>query len=103
MKRFLILLALTLMVTGLCLAGSATGYVTDAKCAKAGKAGADHAGCAKGCIGGGEAAVLVTDDGKIYEIADQDKVKDHAGAKVTVMGKIDGMKITSIDSVEAAS
>jgi hypothetical protein len=105
MKRFLTLLALTLMVTALCLAGSATatGYVTDAKCAKGGKAGAEHAGCAKGCIGGGEPAVLVTDDGKIYEIADQGKIKDHAGAKVTVTGKIDGMKIKSIDSVKAAS
>ena len=103
MKRFLTLLALTLMVTALCFAGSATGYVTDAKCAKGGKAGAEHAGCAKGCIGGGEPAVLVTGDGKIYEIADQAKIKKHAGAKVTVTGKIEGMKITSIDSVKAAS
>lgn len=94
---------LTLAVTALCFAGSVTGYVTDAKCAKAGKAGEAHAGCAKGCIGGGEAAVVVTEDGKIYEVADQAKVKDHAGAKVTVMGMVEGMKITSIDSVKKAS
>ena len=103
MKRLLTLLILTLTVTALCFAGSVTGYVTDAKCAKAGKAGEAHAGCAKGCIGGGEAAVIVTADGKIYEVADQAKVKDHAGAKVTVMGKVEGMKISSIDSVEKAS
>ena len=103
MKRLLTLLVLTLTVAALCFAGSVTGYVTDAKCAKAGKAGEAHAGCAKGCIGGGEAAVVVTADGKIYEVADQAKVKDHAGAKVTVMGMVEGMKITSIDSVKKAS
>lgn len=99
MKRLLTLLVLTLTVTALCFAGSVTGYVTDAKCAKAGKAGEAHAGCAKGCIGGGEAAVVVTADGKVYEVADQAKIKDHAGAKVTVEGKVEGMKITSIDKV----
>lgn len=103
MKRVLTLLALTLTITGLCLAGTVTGYVTDAKCANAGKAGEKHAGCAKGCIGGGEAAVVVTEDGMIYEVAQQDKITDHAGAKVTVMGTVDGKKITSIDSVKAAS
>lgn len=103
MKRMITLVALALLVTSLAFAGSVTGYVTDAKCAKAGKAGEAHAGCAKGCIGGGEPAVVVTEDGKVYEVADQAKVKDHAGAKVTVMGKIDGMKISSVDSVKAAS
>ncbi len=103
MKRLLTLLVLMLAVTALCFGGSVTGYVTDMKCAKAGKAGEAHAGCAKGCIGGGEAAVVVTADGKIYEVADQAKVKDHAGAKVTVMGMVEGMKITSIESVKKAS
>ncbi len=103
MKRLLTLFVLTLAVASLCLAGSVTGYVTDAKCANAGKAGEAHAGCAKGCINGGEAAVVVTADGKIYEVADQDKVKGMAGAKVTVTGQVDGMKITAVESVEAAS
>ena len=103
MKKMITLVALLLLVTSLAFAGSVTGYVTDAKCAKADKAGEAHAGCAKGCIGGGEPAVVVTDDGKIYEVADQAKVKDHAGAKVTVMGTIDGMKITAVESVKAAS
>lgn len=103
MKRLFSLLVLTLLVTSLCFAGSVTGYVTDAKCAKAGKAGEAHAGCAKGCIGGGEAAVVVTDDGKIYEVADQDKIKGMAGDKVTVMGSIDGMKISAVESVKKAS
>ena len=103
MKRLLTLTVLVLVVASLCFAGSVTGYVTDAKCAKAGKAGEAHAGCAKGCIGGGEPAVVVTADGKIYEVADQDKVKGMAGAKVTVMGTVEGMKVTKVDSVEKAS
>ncbi len=101
MKKILTIAILTLVTAALCFAGSATGFVTDAKCAKAGKAGAGHAGCAKGCIGGGEAAVLVDADGKIYEIAEQDKVKEHAGAKVTIKGMIADGKISSIESVEA--
>ncbi len=103
MKRLLTLLVLTLAVTGLCFASSVTGYVTDAKCANGGKAGEAHAKCAAGCIKGGEAAVVVTADGKIYEVAQQDKVTGHAGAKVTVTGKVEGTKITSIESVEKAS
>lgn len=101
MKKIFTVTVLALMVSALCFAGSATGFVTDAKCAHAGKAGAGHAGCAKGCIGGGEAAVLVDSDGKIYEIADQGKVKEHAGAKVTITGEIADGKISSIESVEA--
>lgn len=105
MKRLFTLLVLALSITALCFAGSVTGYVTDAKCAKAGKSGESHAGCAKGCLSGGQAAVIVTEDGKVYEVADsgQDKVKAHAGAKVTVMGAVDGMKISSVDSVKASS
>ena len=104
MKRILTLLVLTLSVTALCFAGSATGFVTDAKCATAGKAGAEHAGCAQGCLKSDDmAAVIVTEDGKIYEVADQAKIKEFAGEKVTVMGMIEDMKISSIESVEKAS
>jgi hypothetical protein len=76
------------------MAAEFTGYISDAGCAKkqgAAKVAADgHAGCAQGCIKKGDKAVLVTDDGKIYQIADQDKVKEHAGMKVTVVGSADG-------------
>ena len=74
-------------------ADSWTGYVTDAKCAAGGKGGADHAACAKKCIGGGEAAVLVV-DGKVVKIANQDKVKGHEGHHVTVTGKLEGDTLT---------
>jgi len=83
------------------MAADWTGYIADASCAKnAAKAGADdHAACAAKCIKGGAAAVLVTADGKVYQIEDQDKVTAHAGHKVTITGKMDGDKI-KVDSVK---
>jgi hypothetical protein len=50
--------------------------------------------CANKCIKGGSPAVLVTEDGKIYKIADQAKVVDHAGKKVTISGKLKDDTIT---------
>ena len=81
-------LAMTAMAT------EVTGYISDAGCTKkqgAAKVAADgHAGCAEACIKKGDKAVLVTADGKVYQISDQDKVKEHAGMKVTVVGDISG-------------
>ncbi len=101
MKRFFALASMLLLTAGLSFAGEWTGYVTDAKCANGGKYGADHAGCAKGCIGGGEAAVLVTEDGTVMEVANQDKITGHAGEKVKVTGSEADGKIT-VESVAAA-
>jgi hypothetical protein len=71
-----------------------SGYVTDAKCAKAGKAGEDHAACAKKCIEGGEAAVLVGDkDKKILTIDNPDAIKGHEGHHVTITGVVTGDSI----------
>ena len=50
-------------------------------------------------IGGGADAVLATEDGKIYAISNQDKIKDFAGKKVTVTGKVEGESIT-VESVK---
>jgi len=89
---FLLALSLTAM------AAEFTGYISDAGCAKkqgAAKVASDgHAGCAQGCIKKGDKAVLVTADGKVYNIANQDKVTDHAGQKVTLVGEADGDNIT---------
>ena len=52
------------------------------------------ADCAKKCIKGGSPAVLVTEDGKIYKIANQDKIVAMAGENVTVMGKLKGDTLT---------
>lgn len=79
------------------MAGEWTGYISDAGCAKkqgAAKVASDgHAGCAEGCIKKGDKAVLVTEDGKIYQIENQDKVAEHAGHKVTLTGDMDGESI----------
>lgn len=97
MRKFVMGLA---FVSGLALTASAaefTGYIADAGCtAKQGaaKVAADsHAGCAKSCIKRGDKAVLVTPEGKVYQIANQDKVVEHAGEKVTLVGDAEGDSI----------
>jgi hypothetical protein len=94
MKKFVLGLAVFTALAMTAMAAEVTGYISDAGCTKkqgATKvASADHAGCAAACIKKGDKAVLVTSDGKVYQIADQDKVKEHAGMKVTVVGDING-------------
>lgn len=75
------------------MAADVTGYVIDKNCAS-NKAMHGNEDCAKKCIGRGTPAVLATEDGKVYAIANQDKVKDVAGKKVTVSGKVEGESIT---------
>ena len=80
------------------MAADWTGYIVDKNCASK-KAMLGNEACAKKCIGGGAAAVLATEDGKIYPIANQDKVTEHAGHKVTITGKIEDGTIT-VESVK---
>src|SRR5262245_34062721 len=89
--RAAVLVGLLLSSAAFVRADEVTGFLADAKCAGGGKgASAGHAGCAKKCVEGGEAVVLVTAEGKVYKIKNQEKVKGHAGAKATLQGKIDG-------------
>src|SRR5437899_11472458 len=86
MKKTLAVFAFAAMSA---MAADWTGYIVDQTCAgKKDDKGAveDHAACATRCIKGGAPAVLVS-DGKIFKIADQDKVTAHAGHKVTITGK----------------
>jgi hypothetical protein len=48
----------------------------------------------------GAPAMLATEEGKVYAIANQDKVKEMAGKKVTVTGKVEGDSIT-VESIKA--
>lgn len=98
MKRVMALAAIMMMTTSLCMAGEYSGYLSDKKCAKA---AAGHATCAQNCVKGGQPVVLVEEGegGKVYEIANADKVTDHVGHKVTITGKIDGDKLT-VESVK---
>ena len=75
------------------------GTISDAKC------GAAHADaseksmkCVNACVKGGQKAVFVS-DGKVLQIANQDKVTEHLGHKVTINGKLEGETIT-VDSVK---
>lgn len=101
MKKLVVALVFVLSLFAMsAMAGEWTGYISDASCAKdTAKAASDaHAKCAQGCAKKGQALVLVT-DGKVVKIANQDKVQDHAGHKVTITGKLDGDTLT-VDNVK---
>jgi hypothetical protein len=93
--------AVALMTLGLAASGLAAefkGFVEDTKCSTmpAMKGDAD---CAQKCIKGGSPAVLVTPEGKIYKISNQDKIVASAGQNVTVDAKLKGDTLT-IESVK---
>ncbi len=92
MKRFFALASILMMTAGLSFAGEYTGYLSDLKCAKAGKgASADHATCAQNCVKGGGVIAFVNADGKVYKVTEgADLAKDHVGHKVTVAGMLEG-------------
>jgi hypothetical protein len=112
MKRFGALtavLALAFVLSAPAVAGAGhdhgkeatmTGWISDANCG-AKNANAEGAGCAKSCIKGGSAAVLVVGE-KVYTIkGDGKKYMDHAGKEVKVTGTVDGDTI-AIKSIEPA-
>jgi hypothetical protein len=97
MKKLVLGFTFVLALAMTAMGAEVSGYISDSGCAKkqGAKAAADsHAGCAKGCIKRGDKAVLVTEDGKVYNITNQDKVTEHAGQKVTLEGTVDGDSIT---------
>ena len=99
MKRFMGLLAIAGSAMLSLHADDWTGYIVDKSCAKT-KAMWTNEACVARCMGRGDAAVFVTEDGKIYQVANQDKVKSLGGKKVVVTGKMDGETI-SVDKIAA--
>ena len=93
MKKAITLAALAAVFSFSALAADVTGYVIDQNCASKPAMRGDVE-CANKCIKGGSPAVLVTEDGKIYKIADQAKVLQHAGHKVTITGDLKGDTIS---------
>lgn len=93
MKKSLTLLALAATFSLGAMAADFSGYIIDQNCASK-PAMKGNVECANKCIKGGSPAVLLTDDGKVYKIADQAKVVDHAGKKVTITGKLTEDTIT---------
>ena len=98
MYKAVLALALTAGFAGSVLAAEYKGYIIDEKCSKVASMKGD-VDCASKCIKGGSPAVLLTDDGKVYKIADQAKVTPMAGKEVTINGKLSGDTIT-VDSVK---
>ncbi len=76
-----------------------------------GAKGAEHAGCAKRCVKGGQPMGLLAKDGTVYlllanhkDAAPFEAAKDHAGETVTIKGKAadqEGMKGIEVHSVKA--
>jgi hypothetical protein len=97
MKKVLAVLA---FCASSAMAADVTGYIIDKNCSTKKEMLGDEA-CAKRCMGRGSPAVIATEDGKIYSISNQDKVKEMAGKKVTVTGKMDGDTIT-VDTIALA-
>jgi hypothetical protein len=75
--------------------GGVSGYIVDQSCALKGKGMWTNATCIARCVRDGDKIVLVTEEGKIYQIANPDKIDSDAyGQKVTVTGKTDADTIT---------
>jgi hypothetical protein len=75
--------------------GGLSGYIVDLVCAKRGKGMWVNKDCIARCIRDGDKPVLVTEDGKIFQIANLDKITPESyGQVVTVTGKIEGETIT---------
>jgi hypothetical protein len=80
--------------------GGLAGYIVDAQCAKRGKGMWVNAECVARCMRDGDKVVLVTEEGKVYQIANPDKITPESyGQVVTLLGKTEGETIT-VDSLK---
>ena len=71
--------------------GALVGYIVDQSCSLKGKGMWTNAECVARCIRDGDKVTLVTEEGKVYLIANPDKVESEMYAqKVTITGKADG-------------
>ena len=95
MKKFIPLFALAAMSA---MAADWTGYIVDKGCSGK-KEMWTNTKCVESCVGRGDKLVFVTEEGKVFNVADQDKVKAHGGHKVTISGTMDGDTI-KVDSVK---
>jgi hypothetical protein len=106
LKRLVLLLASILLVTGLALADTVTGVVSDAMCGvKHLKSTAEDQGCVKRCGDVGEELMVVGPGYKMYRTENQAKLKGFEGKRVKVTGKFEPMgkdMVMTITSVELA-
>lgn len=93
MKKLTVIAALAFGFAAASFAAEFKGFVEDTNCASKPEMKDDTA-CAQKCIKGGSPAVLVTPEGKIYKIANQDKIVSHAGEHVTLDATLKGDTLT---------
>ena len=98
MNKAILALALAAGFSASAMAAEYKGYIIDEKCSKVASMKGD-VDCANKCIKGGSPAVLVSDAGKVYKIANQEKVVPLAGKAVTIDGKAKGDTIT-VESIK---
>ena len=68
--------------------GGLSGYIVDLSCAKRGKGMWINAECVARCVRDGDKIVLVTEEGKVFQISNQDKITPESyGQVVTLTGK----------------
>jgi hypothetical protein len=98
MKKLITVFAMAAGLSVSAMAAEWTGYIVDESCSTK-KAMWGNEKCAQSCLGKGQKAVFVTEEGKVFKVAEQDKVTAHAGHKVTISGTMDGDTI-KVDSVK---
>jgi hypothetical protein len=82
--------------------GAVAGYIVDQKCATRGKGMWTDVGCVERCVRDGDKVVLVTEEGKVFQISNQDKVTSETyGQKVIITGKTEG-EIITIESLKTS-
>lgn len=98
LKKVVMLSAALLVFTGLGLAETLVGTVSDSMCgAKHAAASAAATACVQKCVAAGSSYVLVS-KGKVYSLDAQGKFKDFAGQSVKVTGSVSGdsIKVQSV-------
>jgi hypothetical protein len=80
--------------------GGLSGYIVDQQCAARGKGMWINAACVARCIREGDKVVLVTEEGKVFQITNPDKIDTDAyGQKVTIAGKTNEQSI-AVESLQ---
>ena len=99
MKKIAVLLLAVLWFAAVSMAATWTGWISDEKCGAKG-ASAGHLECAKTCIKAGVKPVFVNDSGKVFKVANPEKVTDLAGQRVVLTGSEDDSTI-KVQNVKA--
>jgi hypothetical protein len=82
--------------------GAVAGYIVDQRCANRGKGMWTDVSCVERCVRDGDKVVLVTEEGKVFQISNQDKVTSETyGQKVIITGKTEG-EIITIESLKTS-